>query len=505
MESTNPNSSIPKHTEASEEVTSQLIWDDCLKLAENEDLIPRAFVKSSLTQVETAFAENSQFLVYAPHDIQRINQEYTEPLSECLAKVCEKFGIEPLELQILKSRTNEQFSFDENVVADSNSASGPASIKPYKPLGKTELKPTYTFDNFVAGDGASRLPLEAFKTVAEAPGEMYNPIFIYGDVGLGKTHLLHAVAHYVRKHFPDYIVRYSTTNQFLSDFVTAVSGTPKDMGEFRNFYRNVDVFLLDDIQFLTGKDATKNEIFDTLNDLYIAGKQIVLAADRQPKALEDIPERLQTRFMSGLVLDIKPPDFETRIAILRLKTGNLYTNFEISDETYEFIAENFTQNIRELEGALTRLIAQAQLDNRERESDAESFYINLPYAQDALQSMLGSDWNKELTPTHIIEICADYLHCAVEELIGPRRSQQITTARHIAMYVMREITDLSFPQIGDVFGGRDHSTVMHAIRKKVEPQLKEDTALLNQVNELLRILKTKDLKFIENTNSRAAS
>lgn len=484
-----PNNQAPNElSKVNQNITSEIVWEEVILLARNENYIPEGFIKSSLTHVETSFEKNSQFILYAHHHIGRIEQEYGEALNKCLTKACEKWDVEPLELQILKSQLQPELSFTSSPPAN-------GSAPPYAPRTRSDLKPTFTFENFVGG-GTSRLPLEACKAVAESPGEIYNPIFIHGDVGLGKTHLLHAVAHYVKEHFPGYEVRYSTTDQFISQFVTAV-GKKGGMTDFHRSYRELDLFLLDDIQFFAGKEASKDELFNTLNDLYLSGKQIVLAADRPPAALEDIPQRLVSRFLSGLVIDIKPPDIETRMAILRLKTATQHTKFEISDETYEFIAENFTENIRELEGALTRLIAQANLDNRSYDNTTGSFYINLAYAQNALESMLGPSWGETLTPNLIIEMCADFLHCSIEELTGPRRSQQVTTARHIAMYAMREITDLSFPQIGAIFGGRDHSTVMHAIRKKVEPQLKEDMALLNQVNELLRILRTKDSKFLK--------
>ncbi len=453
--------------QSSLKLTPEFIWEQCLELAGNEELVPKAFILSSLDSAEVSIDENSQLIVSVFHHFDRIHQEFIEPLSACLQKVCTSLEVEQLDLQVLESSKQPNLPYEA------------APLSPTLPLAKANiLDPKFTFENFVQGK-ESELAFGACQNCAESPGENYNPLFLYGDVGLGKTHLLHSIANYVVEHFPTYAVEYVTADQFVKDYVTATRNN--DFETFDKKYMNADVLLLDDVQFLSGKEATKDQLFNIFNHLQLAGKQIVLVADRRPSELEDLPERLTTRFSAGLVIDIHPPELETRIAILECKATSFFGKFQISTETFQFIAENFTNNIRLMEGALTRLLAQARADD-------EQTYINLSYARTALAPLLGNNVPLEATPGRVLELCADFLHVTIEKLTGPKRNKEITLARHISMYAIRETSGLSFPQIGAMFGGRDHSSVMHA-NKRVEKLMSEDPAILAQVNELIRKIK----------------
>ncbi len=454
------------------------IWEKCLNIAKNEKEVPAGLIESSLVGADCELLGN-QLIVKVPFNSDRLNQDYKSLLEEYLVQLCTENQIDVLGLQILEQEGILQKTLPEPMVDSQKFVEVPDNSR--------KFKPTFTFENFVSGD-SSRIPMEACKSVADDPGTAFNPLFLYGDVGLGKTHLLHAVGHYVEEHYPRYRCLYTTTDRFISSFIMALE--KNGMENFRNTYRNVDVLLLDDIQFLKKGEGIKNELFYTLSELEMSGKQIILAADRQPKDLADIPERLKSRFMSGLVIDIRPPDLETRIAILQLKIKNLYAgNIEIASGAYSYIAENFTQNIRELEGALTRVVALSRLERQDKHDSGE-LYISLSFAQNALGDLIGIDDKRSLTPIEILKICAEYSRCEVAELIGPKRQQQIIKARHMAMFILRQITDLSYPQIGEFFGGRDHSTVMHAV-KKIEVQMVEDTALFRQINQLLDTLKAR--------------
>ncbi len=481
-----------------EEITAEYVWERCLEFLKRDTNTPHGFINSSLATAKVEVAD-LQLVVKTRQNSQKIIENYHNVLNEILEKVCQKLSIQALELQIFSSEEPEILPLDiaseltENEV-ESGTIISPSSI--------SELKPNFTFDNFVAGE-SSKLPMQTCLSAAESPGENYSPLFLYGAVGLGKTHLLHAIGHYVEKHYTKYKYLYATIERFTNDYVNSVR--LNRMESFRAKYRNLDVLLLDDIQFLTTKEATKDELHNTINELDMSGKQIVLAADRPPGELEDIPDRLTSRFASGLVIDIRPPDLETRIAILQLKTKNHNKkNIEIANEAYQYIAENFASNIRDLEGALNRTIAYASLDpnmSNAKGGRGENIYISYLYVQEVLKDLIGEHDRQNLTPTMILEICAKYLHCSVNELIGARRTKQIVSARHISMYVMREIGDLSYPQIGEIFGGKDHTTVIHAMRK-IEKVMQEDSRLYNQVNDLSRMLKTGDRKIFEKDNER---
>lgn len=331
------------------------------------------------------------------------------------------------------------------------------------------LNPKYTFDTFVIGD-SNRFAHAAAAAVAEAPGKAYNPLLIYGDSGLGKTHLLHAVGHYVRHYYQSLRVKYVSTEELTNDFINAISDNRT--AQFRTTYRDVDVLLIDDIQFLESKIQTQEEFFHTFNVLHNMQKQIVLTSDRPPKALEALEPRLRSRFEWGLITDIQPPDLETRIAILRKKAQQ--ERLDVGPNVLEFIASHISKNIRELEGALIRVTALASLTRKE---------VDLQVAQEVLKDIIPQHPETEVDPADIMTETAAYFNLTVDDLCGHSRTQALVTARQIAMYLCRELTDLSLPKIGNLFGGRDHTTVMHADRK-IRQLLAERRVVFNQVAEL---------------------
>jgi chromosomal replication initiator protein len=338
----------------------------------------------------------------------------------------------------------------------------------------SRLNPKYSFETFVIGS-SNRFAHAAAIAVAENPGKSYNPLTIYGESGLGKTHLLHALGHYVRNYFDRVRVRYVSTEELTNDFINAIS---QNRGaDFRRRYRDVDVLLIDDIQFLEGKEQTQEEFFHTFNTLHNAQKQIVMTSDRPPKLLENLEPRLRSRFGWGLITDVQPPDLETRIAILRKKAGQ--ERLVAGPEVLEFIASRIQTNIRELEGALIRVTAFASLNRQQ---------VDLALAEIVLKDLIPEGGEAQITTGMIMAQTASYFDITIDDLCGQSRTHVLVTARQIAMYLCRELTDLSLPKIGQQFGGRDHTTVMHADRK-IRTLMAERRSVFNQVTELTNRIK----------------
>ncbi|WP_397219669.1 chromosomal replication initiator protein DnaA [Nocardioides sp. AE5] len=348
------------------------------------------------------------------------------------------------------------------------------STKPQAPAVETRLNPKYTFETFVIGS-SNRFPHAAAVAVSEAPGKAYNPLLIYGDSGLGKTHLLHAIGHYVRSLYRGAQVRYVSSEEFTNEFINAVKEGRNEV--FQRRYRDIDVLLIDDIQFLEGKTQTQEEFFHTFNALHNANKQIVLTSDRAPKRLEALEDRLRSRFEWGLITDVQPPDLETRIAILRKKAA--IERMTAPPEVLEFIASKIQTNIRELEGALIRVTAFASLNRQE---------VDITLAEIVLKDLIPEGGEPEITAAAIIAQTAAYFGVSIEDLTGPSRGRHLVNGRQIAMYLCRELTDLSLPKIGAQFGNRDHTTVMYANRKMTQ-LLAERRAVFNQVTELTNRIK----------------
>lgn len=350
----------------------------------------------------------------------------------------------------------------------------PAFADPRSGVSEARLNPKYTFETFVIGS-SNRFPHAAAVAVAEAPGRAYNPLLVYGDSGLGKTHLLHAIGHYVRSLYSGVKVRYVSSEEFTNEFINAIRDDRQD--RFKRRYRDVDVLLIDDIQFLEGKTQTQEEFFHTFNTLHNANKQIVLTSDRPPKRLEALEDRLRNRFEWGLITDVQPPDLETRIAILRKKAA--MERLTAPPDVLEFIASKIQTNIRELEGALIRVTAFASLNKQT---------VDMTLAEIVLKDLIPEGGEPEITATLIIAQTAAYFGLTIDELTGPSRSRHLVMARQIAMYLCRELTALSLPKIGAQFGKRDHTTVMYAERK-INQLLGERRAVFNQVSELTNRVK----------------
>ncbi|PVE19742.1 MULTISPECIES: chromosomal replication initiator protein DnaA [unclassified Arthrobacter] len=336
------------------------------------------------------------------------------------------------------------------------------------------LNPKYVFDTFVIGS-SNRFAHAAAVAVAEAPAKAYNPLFIYGDSGLGKTHLLHAIGHYARHLYTGIRVRYVNSEEFTNDFINSIRD---DEGtSFKQTYRNVDILLIDDIQFLSGKDRTQEEFFHTFNALHNHNKQVVITSDLPPKQLSGFEERMRSRFEWGLLTDIQPPELETRIAILRKKA--ISEGMSAPDDVLEYIASKISTNIRELEGALIRVTAFASLNRQP---------VDVTLAEVVLKDLITDDGAQEITSAVIMAQTADYFQISMEELCSKSRTRTLVTARQIAMYLCRELTDMSLPKIGQELGGRDHTTVIHADRK-IRELMAERRAIFNQVTELTNRIK----------------
>ncbi|SDX27782.1 chromosomal replication initiator protein DnaA [Marininema mesophilum] len=333
----------------------------------------------------------------------------------------------------------------------------PQDVPPTEPEApKTMLNSRYTFDTFVIGSG-NRFAHAASLAVAEAPAKAYNPLFVYGGVGLGKTHLMHAIGNYVQSHPSHTQVVYLSSEKFTNEFINSIRDNRTD--DFRNKYRNVDILLIDDIQFLAGKEQTQEEFFHTFNALHEESKQIVISSDRPPKAIPTLEDRLRSRFEWGLITDIQPPNLETRIAILRKKA--IADNLDIDSEVMAFVADRIDTNIRELEGALIRVVAYSALMNQP---------VTTELAAEALKDIIGNAQPKIVGIPEIQQTVSAYYHMRVEDLKGKKRTKNVALPRQIAMYLSRELTDCSLPKIGEEFGGRDHTTVIHAYEKITRTQ-----------------------------------
>ncbi|WP_238886588.1 chromosomal replication initiator protein DnaA [Clostridium sp. YIM B02551] len=338
------------------------------------------------------------------------------------------------------------------------------------------LNPKYTFDSFVIGN-SNRFAHAASLAVAEAPAKAYNPLFIYGGVGLGKTHLMHAIGHYILQNNSKSKVVYVSSEKFTNELINSIKDDKNE--EFRNRYRNVDVLLIDDVQFIAGKERTQEEFFHTFNALHDANKQIILSSDRPPKEIPTLEDRLRSRFEWGLIADIQAPDFETRMAILKKKAD--VENLNVANEVMVYIATKIKANIRELEGALIRIVAYSSLTGRD---------ITVDLASEALKDIISNKQSKHITIDTIQDVVSSYYNLRVEELKSQRRTRNVAYPRQIAMYLSRKLTDLSLPKIGEEFGGRDHTTVIHAY-EKISQNLKTDEVLQNTVNDITKKLTQK--------------
>ncbi len=413
----------------------------------------------------------------------RIMSRYLPLVTEALQDVNE--GHRTVEIDVESAPVPDSTLTNvDNLAVDSPSGDHDASASPGTAmsadsprsllLDEAGLNPRYTFETFVKG-ASNQFALAAALRVAETPARSYNPLFIYGSAGLGKTHLLHAIGHYVHSNYQHHEVRYVSTETFMNEYVDAIRQNTTN--SLRRRYRDIDVLLIDDIQFIAGKEGLQEEFFHTFNSLHGANKQVVISSDRMPDAIPTLEERLRGRFKWGLITDIQPPDLETRLAILRNKSER--DRVLVPDETLEFIATNIATNIRELEGALIRVTAYASLNQ---------VPITTELAETQLADLLTDSRPKVRTDEELLADISAILKFPVEDLKGRSRQRPLVTARQIAMYVFRELTDLSYPAIARVFGGRDHTTVIHA-NEKIQRLMKERKQIYDQVTDLLQQLK----------------
>jgi len=412
---------------------------------------------------------------------QRQNTLYITVGSDVQADWMEKNYSEPIQTAVMRLTGEELFiSFISNEKLKSTVSNETVATYVRPPANNyynTKLNPRYTFETFIVGSG-NRFAHAAAMAVADKPAQKFNPLFLYGGSGLGKTHLMHSIGHRIRSRRPDTNIIYVSTETFTNNFIASIKGNTKNSADsFNERYRNADILLIDDIQFLTGKEGIQEAFFHTFNSLFEQGKQIVISSDRPPKEIATLEERLRSRFEGGLLTDIQPPDLETRMAILQYKAEQ--DDITIENDAIAFIAENILSNIRELEGALNRVKYYA---------DFTDSNISLAMAQDVLKGILPNSKPKELTSDLIREVVADYFHIKPADMISPRRDQAITRPRHIAMYLCYTELNQSLDKIGKEFGGRDHTTVLHGC-KKIAKDMESDYNLSRNIAELKEIIK----------------
>ena len=412
--------------------------------------------------------DNTVFiLVNMNASVEYIEKKYQLPLKVCIAEIT---GTE-YEVVFI-SEDDDRLNEIQNMAIEANQKKKSKSA-----AEKAGLNPKYTFDTFVVG-GNNNFAHAASLAVAESPGEVYNPLFLYGGVGLGKTHLMHSIAHFILDKNPKKKVLYVTSETFTNELIEALkngktAGNESAMSKFRDKYRNNDVLLIDDIQFIIGKESTQEEFFHTFNHLHTSGKQIIISSDKPPKDIETLEARLRTRFEWGLIADISSPDYETRMAILRKKEElDGLEKYHIPDEVMQYIANNIKSNIRELEGSLNKLIALSNLENKP---------IDIPLAAEALKDMISPDDTRAVSPELIMDVVSEHFNVPVAELKGKKRNAEIVLPRQIVMYLCRNMTDTPLKSIGALLGGKDHASISHGVRK-IENDLKTDEALNNTVN-----------------------
>ncbi len=442
-------------------------WEEILYIVKVEHELSDISFKTWLKPLEIHSVSDHTVTILVPSEqmgIDYITKKYMFPIKVAIAEFTGKeYEIEfILPEQAKNTETKKMFSSFHNAENAANAA-------------KANLNPKYTFDTFVVGNN-NKFAHAAALAVAESPGKMYNPLFIHGGAGLGKTHLMHSIAHFVLEQNPEKRVLYVTSETFTNELIDSIrNGNNTAMSKFREKYRNVDVLLIDDIQFIIGKESTQEEFFHTFNDLYGNKKQIIISSDKPPKDIETLEARLRSRFEWGLIADISSPDFETRMAILHKKEEN--DGYHIDNEIIEYIAMNIKSNIRELEGALNKLVALSNLENRE---------ITVKLAEEALKDIVSPDEQKELTPSLIIDVVAEHFHITADDIKSNKRSSEIVYPRQIAMYLCSNMTDAGLKRIGAEMGNRDHSTVLHGSRKIASEIKKSDT-----VRETIEVLKKK--------------
>ncbi len=435
-------------------------WEQILQTVKEEHEVADISFNTWLKPLDVFAVKDNILYILVPDEqmaLSYIKKKFTLPLKVAVAEITgTDYDIEfviPEQAKTLKPHKPKALNFTDN-------------------SDKSGLNPNYTFDTFVVGNN-NRLAHAASLAVAESPGEVYNPLFLYGGVGLGKTHLMHSIAHFIQEENPNLKILYVSSETFTNELIESIrNGNNTAMTKFREKYRNIDVLLIDDIQFIIGKESTQEEFFHTFNELYLAKKQIVISSDKPPKDMETLEERIRSRFECGLIADIGSPDYETRMAILRRKEE--VDDFHLDDEILNYIASNIKSNIRELEGALNKLLAFSNLENAE---------ITMEVAMKELQNIIAPDKPMEITPQLILDVVSEHFHVTTDQIISKSRSSEIVKPRQIAMYLCKNMTDASLEMIGSMLGGRDHSTIIHGI-KKIDEDYNNDEAMTNLINTI---------------------
>ena len=419
-------------------------WEEILQYVKKEHELSDISFDTWLKPLEVYSVEENLIYILVPSEqigISYLNKKYYLALRVAIAEI---LGIE-YDIKFILPE-------DAKKIRSVNSK-GPKTPEP-EVSKRSNLNPNYTFDTFVVGSN-NRFAQSASLAVAESPGEAYNPLYIYGGPGLGKTHLMHSIGHFILKKNPSAKVFYVTSEEFTNEVIESIrSGNASAMNKFREKYRTIDVLMIDDVQFIIGKESTQEEFFHTFNALHSAGKQIILTSDKPPKDMETLEERIRSRFEWGLMADIGAPDYETRMAILRRKVES--DDMVLSDDILNYIANNIKSNIRELEGALNKLLAYSNLEKTD---------ITMDIAKKELQNIITPDKPREITPQLIIEVVSEHFQISLDQMISKNRSNEIAKPRQIAMYLCKTMTDIPLDSIGSLLGGRDHSTIIHGIKK----------------------------------------
>lgn len=446
-------------------------WDEIIHKLKIEYGLSNVSFRTWIEPLEVYNVSDSTVYILVPlkSSVDYINQKYLLPFQVCIAEI-----------------TGQEFEVKFITVDDSQNINVKNQDDTYKKnatqnsiFEQANLNPKYTFDTFVVG-GNNNFAHAASLAVSESPGEIYNPLFLYGGVGLGKTHLMHSIAHFILDKNPKKKVLYVTSETFTNELIDALrngktAGNESAMLNFRDKYRNIDVLLIDDIQFIIGKESTQEEFFHTFNHLHTLGKQIIISSDKPPKDIETLESRLRTRFEWGLIADISSPDYETRMAILQKKIElDHLEKYNIKNDVLDYIAANVKSNIRELEGSLNKLIALYKLNNNNNP-------IDIALAAEALKDIISSDNRREVTPELILDIVADHFGITVADLKSKKRDSEIAVPRQICMYLMRSMTDTALKGIGAVLGGKDHSTVKYGV-EKIAKDIESDEMMANTIN-----------------------
>ncbi|BCJ96960.1 chromosomal replication initiator protein DnaA [Anaerocolumna chitinilytica] len=443
-------------------------WDEILEYLKIEHCVTDVSFKTWLLPLKVYSVKGNLITI-------SINDKMIGPDSKNF--ISRKYGI-PLKVsitEIMNRNYDIEFILESQIEVKkaADDASNSSDKGKNQKNGLSFLNPRYTFDTFVVGAN-NNLAHAASLAVAESPAEIYNPLFIYGGVGLGKTHLMHSIAHYILEQNPNSKVMYVTSEKFTNELIESIRNVNTTPTEFREKYRNIDVLLIDDIQFIIGKESTQEEFFHTFNTLHESKKQIIISSDKPPKDILTLEERLRSRFEWGLTVDIQSPDYETRMAILKKKEE--LDGLQIDNEVMKYIATNVKSNIRELEGALTKIVALSRLKKQE---------VNVTLAEEALKDLISPDNKKQLTPGLIIEVIAEHFNITTNDIYSVNKSRNIAYPRQIAMFLCRKLTDYSLSDIGKIMGNRDHTTILHGI-DKVEKNIKKDPSMQNTIDVLTK-------------------